>query len=455
MHKHFDYREGFTVDPEAKYGEKQPYVDYGTAPIDPKRYYDPAQVEIEWEKMWTKTWLLAGFASDVPNVGDYFKFDVGRASIIIVRTRAEELKAFHNVCAHRANTLVTSDFGTVGKCFHCSFHGWEYDLDGNLVKIRDEEIFRPELIAHRPGLTEVKLDLWGNFVFINMDDNCGPLAEFLGDIPKHLAGYNLERFRPYRDDELWWDANWKTAMEAFVEFYHADDVHPEVLGNTETYRMQYDVLPNGHGRMIIPIGLPREFEDGDKVSEADQQMLGIWGGKPEDYPQYDLSGRDFKKALIDTKRRWAAKNGIDFTQLSDGQVADDWNYSLFPNVTFNIFSDVIMLQRWFPHPTDPEKSRYNAITCAIPVPDKNYKIWDINNFGPEAMGPMNFDGTVRPSRDRHENWEDFGYVLNQDIILVPEVQKGLRSPGFKGFLPGEAEIRIRHYLAELDRYLES
>ncbi|KXU33806.1 hypothetical protein A0J57_03970 [Sphingobium sp. 22B] len=454
MNKPFDFRKGFSVDKDAKYGEKHPYIDNGTALIDPKRYYDPQEAEREWDKMWTKTWLMAGLASDCPNVGDVFKFDVGRASIIVVRTRPEELKAFHNFCAHRANTLVTTDFGTVGKCFHCSFHGWEYDLDGNLVKIRDEEIFRPDVIAHRPGLEEVKIGLWGNFVFINMDPDAEPLMDFLGDIPKHLEPYNLERFRPYRDEELTWDANWKTAAEAFLEFYHGDDVHPEVLGNSETYRMQYDLFPNGHGRMIIPVGLPREFNDGDKVPPETQQMLGLWDGKPEDYPELDLSSGDFKKALVDTKRRWAAKYGLDFSGLSDGQVTDDWNYSFFPNMTFNTFADVLQIQRWLPDATNPERSRYVTMTLAPPVDDPDYRIFDINNFGPDAHGPMNFDGKVRPPRERHEDTADFGYVLNQDIRLVPEVQKGIKSPGFKGALLGEAEVRIRHYLVEIDRYLE-
>lgn len=455
MEERFDYEQGFVVDPETPWGEKQPYVDYGTKPVDTRRYWDQETHEREWDKLWTKVWLLAGIASDAPNPGDYFKFDIGRASIVVVRGEDGELRAFHNVCQHRANPMVDSDFGSLGGCFHCSFHGWEYGLDGKLTKIRDEEIFRPELVAHRPGLTPVQLGIWENLVFITMNENPPPLLEFLHPLPEHLAAFRMHQFRPYRDDALAWDANWKTAEDAFLEFYHGDDVHPEAIPMTESLKIQYDVLPNGHSRMIIPVGLPRGFKEGDTVAPEVQQSLAIWEGSPDEYPDLDLTGGDFKTALVRTKRKWAAKNGIDFTHLTDSQVVDDYNYSIFPNVTLNIFSDVFLIQRWLPHATDPEKSYYSAITLANPVADPDYKIWDINSFGPEAKGPMNFDGTVRPPRNRPTDMAEFGYVLHQDIMLVPQLQKGIRSPGFKGLLLGEAEVRIRHYLAEVDRYLDA
>jgi hypothetical protein len=205
--------------------------------------------------------------------------------------------------------------------------------------------------------------------------------------------------------------------------------------------------------MIVPVGLPSGFKPGDRVPPAIQQMLAIWEGKPTDFPDLDLASADFKKALVLTKRTWGAKHGLDFSGLSDSQMVDNYTYGIFPNVTINCFSDVLLVQRWLPHASDPEKSDYNSITFAYPVTDPSYKIWDLNNFGPDAKGPQNFDGSERPLRNRPTNMADFGVVLHQDIMLVPHVQKGIRSPGFKGSLLGEAEIRIRHFLAQIDKYL--
>ena len=154
----YNYETGFVTYPDAEPDSpaaKAPYIDHGTDLVDPRRYYTPEEAALEWEHVWTKSWVFAGIAHDVPEIGDYFKVEIGKESIIVVRNGAGDdgVAAYFNVCPHRGNRIVHSDFGTTGNgnCFQCDFHGWKFGLDGKNVEIRDEIIFRPEAIAHRPG----------------------------------------------------------------------------------------------------------------------------------------------------------------------------------------------------------------------------------------------------------------------------------------------------------------
>jgi phenylpropionate dioxygenase-like ring-hydroxylating dioxygenase large terminal subunit len=436
---------------------KAPFVDHGTGPIDKTRYFSKEEAELEWERMWTKSWQFAGIAHDIPQVGDYFKIDIGRESVIVIRTGEgpEEIAAYYNVCPHRANRLAHSDFGSVGEdgCFRCDFHGWQFDVQGKNVGIKDEHLFRPEVIAHRPGLKPLRCGVWNSLIFVSMAPEGISLAEHLDVMPAHMKDYPIDKFRVISDMEVCWDANWKTALDAFVEFYHADDVHPEVLPFSETLECQYDLYGRGLSRMIIPNGyVTSRFEDRETVNELLKAFIRFYGGNPDDYAH--LKGHEYWKALADTKRKWGKRHGYDhFDQFGDRRVTDDWNYYVFPNITINFFMEALLIQCFRPHPTDPEKSYYRVISMNLPVAGSSECVVDIASIGPEATSEPGWDGAIRPAIRHPVEVEEFGAVLAQDARRVPEVQKGLRSRAYDGYLLCESENRIRHYLAELDTYL--
>jgi carnitine monooxygenase subunit len=456
----FDYRQGFSVYPGGRSGptgEKAPHIDYGTRSPNKERYFSAAEMQLEWQKLWLKSWAFAGLAQDIPKVGDYLRYNLGKESFVVVRAAPGDagIKAFYNVCAHRGNRLVHDDFGHLaGSCFVCDFHGWQYHLNGTNKKIRDELIFRPETVCDRPGLVPVSVGVWNSMIWVNPDPKPRlTLLEHLDVMPEHLKNYDFSRLRVLRDLEFCWDANWKTAFDAFIEFYHADDVHPEAIPVSEMLECQYDLYNNGLSRMIIPIGyVTSRFDDRDTVNEALKMFVSIYGGNPNDYKH--LKGYEWKKAMTDTKRKWGKKHGYEFfDKLTDDQIVDDWNYSPFPNMTINVFADSVLLQIFRPHATDPRKSWYNAITLCLPVSDATSQVIDLNSFGPESFGPAGWKGEARPARFVPKELAEFGFLLAQDVRRVPEVQKGIESDAFKGARLSESEIRIRHYLAELDRYL--
>lgn len=457
----FDYRQGFVNYPGGRSGsagDKAPYVDHGTRPIDPARYYSREQMQLEWQHCWTKVWTFAGLAQDVPNVGDYLRYNLGRASFLIVRESPGPtgISAYHNVCPHRGNRIVHNDFGHTGGCrFTCDFHGWQFGLDGANRKIRDELIFRPEVIADRPGLTRVKCEVWNSLIFINPDpDPAQGLIEYLDVIPRHLAPYDFSKLRVLRDIEYVWDANWKTAFDAFIEFYHADDVHPEAVPVMETLECQYDLYPNGISRMILPMGfVTSRYEDRDTVNESLRLFIQAYGGNPEDYRH--LKGHEYKQAFVAVKRAWGRRHGYAFfDDLTDDQMVDDWSYSTF-NMTLNVFADTVLVQNFRPHPTEPGKSYYSAITLCLPVSDDVTRVMDVNSFGPEAFSPPGWKGEERAARFVPKELAEFGYLLAQDARRVPEVQRGIESGYFKGARLSESECRIRHYNAEIDRLIAS
>lgn len=456
----FDYRTGFSAYPDGRAGPagaKAPHIDYGTAPPDKRRYFSAEEMELEWRHVWMKTWAFAGLLQDIPEKGDYLRYNLGKESFVVVRTGPgeQDIRAFYNVCPHRGNRLVHNDFGTTANaCFTCDFHGWKYNFDGTNREIRDEIIFRPEVICDRPGLTSVSVGSWNSLIFVNPDPNPRlTLLEHLDVMPEHLKNYDFSRLRVLRDLELTWGANWKTAFEAFIEFYHADDVHPEAIPVSEMLETQYDLFGNGLSRMIIPQGyVTSRHEDRDTVNEFLKMFVAIYGGNPADFEH--LKGYEYKQALIATKRAWGKKHGHDFfDKLTDDQISDDWNYSPFPNMTLNVFSDTVMLQIFRPHPTDPRKSLYNAITLCLPVSDDETPVLDLNAYGPETMGPKGWKGDERPARFEPQNLAEMGYLLAQDARRVPEVQKGIESECFVGSRLSKSEIRARHYLAEIDRLI--
>ena len=138
----------------------------GHALIPKERYISPAFMELEWERMWTKVWLMGPRLQDLAAPGDYVCEEVGRESLIFVRTQGDEVRAFYNVCPHRGNRIAHAEFSNA-ESFTCSFHGWNFATDGELRGISEENTFNPKLIAHRPGLNEVRCDVAAGLIFIN------------------------------------------------------------------------------------------------------------------------------------------------------------------------------------------------------------------------------------------------------------------------------------------------
>ena len=234
---------------------KAPEPELGTAPIAGERYWSPAFAQREWDHMWTKVWLIAGMVNQIPKAGDYLTAEVGRESIICVRGTDERIRAFYNVCQHRGNRLVSNERGSLGKGqFQCAYHGWRFDNGGTLTWVYCEEDFPQGSPCGNRNLVEIPCDTWAGFVWINMDEGCSSLGEYLDPIAGQLDCYQMEDMKRTHWVTLEGNFNWKCVQDNFNESYHLPFVHPQTLPvmNEHYTGCQFDLYPTGHNRMLMP-----------------------------------------------------------------------------------------------------------------------------------------------------------------------------------------------------------
>ena len=427
---------------------KCPAVDNGLDVPDPARYFSPDFFRLEWERLWPRVWLLAGVTADIPGTGDYFTFDIGHESILVVRQADGAIKAFFNVCPHRGNRVALNDCGSVTH-FSCAFHGWQFECNGRLRNITDAETFAPQLIAHQPGLAEVRCDAVGGLVFINMDDQAPPLGDWIGLPEGYIENYQIDRMHVVRQVRSVWSANWKVGVDSFYETYHLPHIHPQTQGVMEDFS-QYDLYPNGFSRMIVPLCVKsHRVKDQETVDASLRFMMRDAGMNPDEFKG---TASQVRSAVQQSKRARARRLGLDhYEKLTDGQLTDSWATGIFPNVQIGMHPEGVFVMRFLPHPDDPRKFFYDNITMFRHVDDPHYTV-------PAWMGlPEGTDatGNVRPAVERVPEGQrpDLGEVLNQDVDLVAAVGAGCRSRGFKGPLWSEQEVRVRHFHRELDRYI--
>ncbi|EFC86050.1 aromatic ring-hydroxylating dioxygenase subunit alpha [Parafrankia sp. EUN1f] len=210
----------------------QHYPELGTAPVSYEDSTSPEYYQREKKAVFKRAWLHVGRVEQLPRVGSYFTKDIraANASIVVVRDRAGQVRAFHNVCRHRGNKLAWTEdpkLDSQGICrqFTCKYHGWRYDLDGALKFIQQEGEFF-DVDKSRYGLAPVHCDVWAGFVFVNFaPEPEQSLREFLGPMVTALEGYPFDKLTARFGYSTTIQSNWKLYMDAFAEFYHAPILH--------------------------------------------------------------------------------------------------------------------------------------------------------------------------------------------------------------------------------------
>ena len=411
--------------------DKAPDPELGHDIVDKRRYYSREFMQLEWERMWSKVWLLGGRELDIPEPGDYLVTEIGPESILIVRQRDGGVRAFYNVCQHRGARLRGCGIGTTGESltFKCPYHHWEYRLDGGYHRIPDLDTFPQGKPKH--ALTELHCDTWGGLVWYTLNESPQPLLEFLDPIPRHLEPYNLHKMVQTRDITVEWNCNWKTSVDAFNETYHVQGIHPQLLWYLHDLDVQIDCYER-HNRYLIPFGtLSPRVRKPPGIPEPIKTIMKGAGMDPADY---DRPISEIRRDVQMHKRSFGASQGKDYSRLNDDQLTDDYHYQIFPNLSLNVHADDFWIFRQRPHPHDPDRMFYDIMTFELVA-----------------------DGQEWPERAGHKQWKhgdkSIGLVLDQDAENLPSVQAGMHSKGFKGLWIGAQELRIRHFHKVLDDYL--
>lgn len=212
------------------------------------RYTDPQFYELEMEHMWKKSWLHAGHISELPKEGSYKLFEQLGLSIIVSRGLDGQIRAFHNICRHRGSALLLEKTGTARR-FVCPYHAWGYTSDGKLQTVPEERNF-PCLDKENRGLLPVRCEVVRGMIYINLNDDAVPLAEYLAFEGIELGDFPLEDMVVKHEVHVEMDCNWKTALDNFLEIYHVPVVHTKSIAPyLDAQSNIIDLYRHGHARL--------------------------------------------------------------------------------------------------------------------------------------------------------------------------------------------------------------
>jgi len=188
-------------------------------------YSEPAVLELERERIFARTWQYVGHAGQVAEPGSFAASSCAHVPVVLVRDQDDSLRGFVNVCRHRGH-VVAEGCGR-RETLQCPYHAWTYGLDGTLRRAPRSER-EPGFDPGAYSLLPVAVDTWGPLVFCNPDPDAAPLADTLGELPDLVRTSGLDfgslRFHGRREWEL--EANWKIAVENYLECYHCPVAHP-------------------------------------------------------------------------------------------------------------------------------------------------------------------------------------------------------------------------------------
>jgi phenylpropionate dioxygenase-like ring-hydroxylating dioxygenase large terminal subunit len=191
-------------------------------------YADPDVAAAERERIFRRSWQYVGHVGELDGPGSMFPTHVGGLPLVVILNRDGILRAFLNVCRHRGTLLVDEPQrrGTI----QCPYHAWTYALDGSLRGApRSQE--EPDFDTSRLGLVPTQVDTWGPFVFANPDLEAPGLDAALGDLPEVVAenGLDVDELSFHHRSRYSVDANWKIAIENYLECYHCQLNHPDFV----------------------------------------------------------------------------------------------------------------------------------------------------------------------------------------------------------------------------------
>lgn len=206
-------------------------------------YTNPEIFKIEQTGLLARTWQFACHSSDVAETGDYATFEIAGESLFAIRGRDQKIRVFYNVCQHRAHQLVSGN-GTT-RVVVCPYHAWTYELTGELragPNIKAVEGFDKSNIC----LTEVQVEEFLGFVFVNLDPDAKPMDDWFPDARKKLQEWvpNWQQLKPLEWVEIPERCNWKVSVENYSECYHCSLNHP-TFAKGVVKPETYDIQPQG------------------------------------------------------------------------------------------------------------------------------------------------------------------------------------------------------------------
>jgi nitrite reductase/ring-hydroxylating ferredoxin subunit len=418
--------------------------------IPTARYYDEEFFRRETEDLWPHVWQMACRLEQIPNVGDWIEYSNLGRSVLVVRTK-DGVKAYHNACRHRGVPLNEGSHGNcAGRGFICPFHGWRWNMDGKNTFVYGRHMFSEGQLDEKDlALKECRVELAIGCAFINFDDDAPSLRDSIGPVLDRIEAHGASKLRAE-----WWyatvlPANWKIAMEAFMEGYHVMRTHPQLqqavpmlynsmygmdtggigqpinpnLSVRENIKAQFkhvELLSSGMAGMVHPkeVEIARQLVDVD-LPEDPMQAVPMWYGIVQDQIAKQLKARGEPVPDLNAVAVSDPINAVEFIFP---------HYFLLP-----IFSS---MSSYRIRPLGPE-------SCM-------FELWSLT-FYPEGEEPAPVMEPVILPYDS----EEFPEIPRQDYSNIPLQQKGMHAGGFDFMrLSKDIEGLISNYQRIIDGYLK-
>ncbi len=302
-------------------------------------YHDPGFFGQEMDRVIRPSWQVVCHVSDIENAGDWHSLELLSESVIVLRGDDGTVRAFHNVCRHRASRLVDGTSGCAKKLV-CPYHGWTYEKDGRLSGVPNRSDYAGlDLATH--GLNSVESEIWQGFIFIRLEGDGPSIAEMMAPYAAMIAPYRFPEMRAFGRVTLRPRAvNWKNVADNYSDALHIPVAHP---GLTRLFGRSYGI-------------------------EAAAHVDRMWGDMV-DRPSANLSERAYQKYLPRADH------------LPDALQRHWLYFKLWPNVAFDIYPDQVDFMQFLP--VSATQTLIREISYALPDSRREMKAarylnWRIN-----------------------------------------------------------------------------
>jgi phenylpropionate dioxygenase-like ring-hydroxylating dioxygenase large terminal subunit len=354
-------------------------------------YRDPEYFAVEMERVIRPAWQIVCHESDIAGPGAWRTLDLLGESVIVIRGGDCAIRAFLNVCRHRASRVVSGAAGCARR-LTCPYHAWTYGLDGRLVGLPNADDY-PGLDRAAQGLLPVELENWRGFLFVRLEPGGPSVAAMMAPYEAEVAPYRFEALRALGRLALRpRDVNWKNVADNFSDGLHIRIAHP---GLTRLFGRSYRIEAGAHC---------------DRMS-----------GELADHPSRNPSERAYQALLppvphlpAELQRRWLY-------------------FKLWPNVAFDLYPDQVDFMHFIP--VSPMQTLIREISYALPDSDM----------------PEKWRREMKAAR--YLNWRINRRVNEEDTALIGGVQAGMASWRWTPGPLGESEVCLRSFARKLRRLI--
>ncbi|MFC0202962.1 aromatic ring-hydroxylating oxygenase subunit alpha [Novosphingobium soli] len=430
--------------------------------IPVKRYFDADFYQAELDHLWPHVWQMACRVEQIPEVGDWIEYENVGKSVIVVRT-ASGVKAFHNACRHRGvpfaggSPLGSSHPTAHGNCaktgFVCPFHGWRWNMDGENTLVYGKHLFTERQLQDDDiNLIPCRAEVWGGCVWINHDEDAPSVRESFGPVADRLDAHHIGQLRAEWCYGAVLPANWKIAMEAFMEGYHVMQTHPQLQhAAPQMYDSMYAWAHNPE-RIPMIADPDQSIEQNIDATIRNMELLseGMAGmihekevdiarslrrateGLPEDKGQAMMMWLGMVMHQVGAQLKARGEPVPDLCAVAQSDPVNAVEF-LFPHYFLLPYFSSMSAYRI--RPLGPE-------SCF-------FEIWSLTFF-PEGEEP---EPVMEPIVLPYDS-PDFPPIPRQDYSNIPLQQKGLHASGFEFMrLSSRVEGMISNYQRIIDGYI--